>query len=113
MTPPRNSNAVRDIANVLHPYTDARKHEAQGPLVIDRGEGIHVYDTDGKEFLLGHGGKSNIVRLNDRPVISNETLKSGDVIRIGETVLRFVSLCDESFNWADGATGEGEDVAIA
>ncbi|WP_322890437.1 MULTISPECIES: FHA domain-containing protein [unclassified Yoonia] len=72
-----------------------------------------VYDTDGKEFLLGHGGKSNIVRLNDKPVISNETLTTGDVIRIGETVLRFVALCDKSFNWSDGATGEDEDVAIA
>lgn len=72
-----------------------------------------VYDTDGKEFLLGHGGKSNIVRLNDKPVISNETLKTGDVIRIGETVLRFAALCDKSFNWSDGATGEDEDVAIA
>ncbi|WP_019953425.1 FHA domain-containing protein [Yoonia vestfoldensis] len=72
-----------------------------------------VYDPDGKEFLLGHGGKSNIVRLNDKPVISNETLKTGDVIRIGETVLRFVALCDKSFNWSEGATGEDEDVAIA
>ncbi|ARU02269.1 FHA domain-containing protein [Yoonia vestfoldensis] len=72
-----------------------------------------VYDTESKDFLLGHGGKSNIVRLNDRPVISNETLTSGDVIRIGETVLRFVALCDGSFSWAKGATGEDEDVAIA
>lgn len=72
-----------------------------------------VYDPDSKEFLLGHGGKSNIVRLNDKPLISNETLKSGDIIRIGETVLRFVALCDKSFNWTDGATGEDEDVAIA
>ncbi|MEO1640649.1 MAG: FHA domain-containing protein [Pseudomonadota bacterium] len=72
-----------------------------------------VYDADSKEFLLGHGGKSNIVRLNDKPLISNESLKSGDVIRIGETVLRFVALCGKSFNWTDGATGEDEDVAIA
>ncbi len=72
-----------------------------------------VYDPDTKEFLLGHGGKSNIVRLNDKPLISNETLKTGDVIRIGETVLRFVALCDKSFNWSDGATEEDEDVAIA
>lgn len=72
-----------------------------------------VYDTDTKEFLLGHGGKSNIVRLNDKPLISNESLKTGDLIRIGETVLRFVALCDKSFNWTDGATGEDEDVAIA
>lgn len=72
-----------------------------------------VYDPDTKEFLLGHGGKSNIVRLNDKPLISNESIKSGDLIRIGETVLRFVALCDKSFNWTDGATGEDEDVAIA
>ncbi|WP_439154380.1 FHA domain-containing protein [Yoonia sp.] len=72
-----------------------------------------VYDPESKEFLLGHGGKSNIVRLNDKPLISNETLQTGDIIRIGETVLRFVALCDKSFNWSDGATGEDEDVAIA
>ena len=72
-----------------------------------------VYDSDTKEFLLGHGGKSNIVRLNDKPLISNETLKTGDIIRIGETVLRFVALCDKSFNWSDGTTEEDEDVAIA
>jgi hypothetical protein len=72
-----------------------------------------VYDPDNKEFLLGHGGKSNIVRLNDKPVISNESIKTGDTIRIGETVLRFVALCDRSFNWSDGGTEEDEDVAIA
>ena len=72
-----------------------------------------VYDPDNKEFLLGHGGKSNIVRLNDKPVISNEAIKTGDIIRIGETVLRFVALCDKSFNWTDGSTEEDEDVAIA
>ena len=72
-----------------------------------------VYDPDNKDFLLGHGGKSNIVRLNDKPVISNEPIKTGDVIRIGDTVLRFVALCDETFNWSDKGTEEDEDVAIA
>lgn len=72
-----------------------------------------VYDPESKEFLLGHGGKSNIVRLNDKPLISNETLQTGDIIRIGETVLRFVALCDKTFNWSEDATGEDEDVAIA
>lgn len=72
-----------------------------------------VYDPDNKEFLLGHGGKSNIVRLNDKPLISNEPLQSGDVMRIGETVLRFVALCGPTFNWSEGTPGEDEDVAIA
>ncbi len=73
-----------------------------------------VYDPETAEFTLGHGGKSNIVRLNNKPLISNETLKTGDVMRIGETVLRFVALCNEDFSWTDDdADGEDEDVAIA
>ena len=72
-----------------------------------------VYDPDSKEFLLGHGGKSNIVRLNNKPVISNEAIKTGDLIRIGDTVLRFIALCDKEFNWADSTNEEDEDVAIA
>ena len=73
-----------------------------------------VYDTNTKEFLLGHGGKSNIVRLNDKPLISNETAEKQVIkIRIGETVLRFVALCDGSFDWDNGTNEEDEDVAIA
>jgi 4-aminobutyrate--pyruvate transaminase len=37
-----NSAAARDIASYLHPYTNARKHEAEGPLVITEGKGIYV-----------------------------------------------------------------------
>jgi 4-aminobutyrate--pyruvate transaminase len=51
MTPPRNSNAVRDIASVLHPYTDARAHQANGPLVITRGEGVRVFDEQGRGYI--------------------------------------------------------------
>ncbi len=74
-----------------------------------------VYDAETHNFLLGHGGKSNVVRLNDTPVISNEAIKDGDLIRIGETTLRFTQLCDETFNWNDKNDGdeESEDVAIA
>jgi 4-aminobutyrate--pyruvate transaminase len=56
MTPPRNSNAVRDIANVLHPYTDHRAHAVNGPLVITRGEGVRVWDDQGKEYIEALAG---------------------------------------------------------
>lgn len=74
-----------------------------------------VYDPSTHVFMLGHGGKQNIVRLNGTPVISNEEIKTGDEIKIGETTLRFVALCTEEFNWADTDSGseENEDVAIA
>jgi len=58
-----------------------------------------AYDEEANGFFLGHGGKSNIVRLNGRPVLSTEDLQNGDMIRIGETTLRFVALCGDAFVW--------------
>ncbi len=54
--PRGNSAASRDIAFQLHPYTNLRKHEAEGPLVITRGKGIYVYDDSGKEYIEGLAG---------------------------------------------------------
>jgi 4-aminobutyrate--pyruvate transaminase len=51
-----NSMAARDIAHVLHPYTNLVKHETAGPLVIERGKGIYVYDDQGKEYIEGMAG---------------------------------------------------------
>lgn len=63
-----------------------------------------AYDEEQDSFYLGHGGKANMVRLNDRPVLSTEDVKNGALIRIGETTLRFVAFCDGTFNWSqDGA----------
>ncbi|WP_254695677.1 FHA domain-containing protein [Leisingera sp. NJS204] len=58
-----------------------------------------AYDPEQKAFYIGHGGKANLVRRNNRPVLSTETLAAGDVIRIGETTLRFVPLCGADFGW--------------
>lgn len=59
-----------------------------------------AYDEERDSFFLGHGGKANMVRLNDRPVLSTEDLQNGALVRIGETTLRFVALCDGTFNWS-------------
>jgi len=57
MSPPRpNSAAARDIASVLHPYTDLRAHETQGPLIITRGEGVRVFDDTGKDYIESVAG---------------------------------------------------------
>lgn len=75
-----------------------------------------VYDPKEHSFLLGHGGKSNIVRLNGKPVVSTSDLKDGDEVEIGETQLRFVAICSADFNWDIAETEEGtddDDVEIA
>lgn len=56
MKPLPNSIEARDVAYHLHSYTDARKHEEAGPLIMERGDGIHVYDNNGKRYIEGMAG---------------------------------------------------------
>ncbi len=57
MTPPlANSAAARDIANVIHPYTDLKTHQEIGPVVISRGKGVRIWDDSGKEYIESIAG---------------------------------------------------------
>jgi 4-aminobutyrate--pyruvate transaminase len=56
MTERPNSLAARDIAYYFHPATNARRHEQVGPMMIERGEGVRVYDDQGKEYIEGLAG---------------------------------------------------------
>ncbi|MGC3937434.1 FHA domain-containing protein [Roseobacter sp. EG26] len=69
-----------------------------------------AYDEEENKFYIGHGGKSNIIRRNARPVLSTEELLHADLLRIGETTLRFVALCGSDFKW-DMANGS-DDTAL-
>jgi len=51
-----NSAFSRDIAHVLHPYTNLKKHQQNGPLIITRGDGIRVIDEEGKGYIDGLAG---------------------------------------------------------
>jgi len=56
MTVLPNSLAGRDIAYYFHPTTNARRHEAIGPMIIERGDGVFVYDDQGKDYIEGLAG---------------------------------------------------------
>ena len=51
-----NSLSSRDRAYLLHPQTNLRAHQQQGPFVIVRGDGIHVFDEEGKAYIEGMAG---------------------------------------------------------
>src|ERR1700742_156750 len=51
-----NSAASRDIATLLHPYTNLKTHQSKGPLIITGGRGVYVRDDQGKEYLEGLAG---------------------------------------------------------
>ncbi|MCF6368975.1 aspartate aminotransferase family protein [Rhizobium halophilum] len=56
MTVQPNSVEARDQAYQLHSYTNARALERDGALVIERGEGVHVYDNNGKQYIEAMSG---------------------------------------------------------
>lgn len=56
MTIQPNSVEARDIAYQLHPAVNLRQHEKTGSVVIERGEGIYVFDNSGKRYIEGLAG---------------------------------------------------------
>src|ERR1700748_2797081 len=55
MAPLRNL-AVRDLETLVHPYTNLATLRETGPLIIERGQGVFVYDTEGKAYIEGMAG---------------------------------------------------------
>ncbi|WP_417476220.1 aspartate aminotransferase family protein [Leisingera sp.] len=51
-----NSAEARDIAHHFHGYTNARAHEQQGPVIIEHGEGVRVFDNTGKAYIEAMAG---------------------------------------------------------
>src|SRR2546422_7746821 len=48
--------ARRDQSFHLHPATNLRAVQMEGPLVITRGDGVYVYDDEGRRYLEGMAG---------------------------------------------------------
>lgn len=55
-TVPGNSDASRDVASYLHPYTNHATHEQTGPHIITGGDGIYVTDDSGHKLIEGMAG---------------------------------------------------------
>jgi putrescine aminotransferase len=45
-----------DRRHHLHPFSDHREIGARGTRIIDRGEGVYVYDAEGRQLLDGMSG---------------------------------------------------------
>ena len=58
-----------------------------------------TYDSRGRKFYVEKGSGRNLTYLNDEPVLGAIELPAQSHIGIGATVLRFVPLCGEAFDW--------------
>ena len=53
---PISNFAARDVEALLHPTTNLAAHRTIGPLVLERAEGIYVWDNTGKRYIEGLAG---------------------------------------------------------
>ena len=53
---PYTNAQARDLNNLFHPYTNLKLLEETGPLIIERGQGVRVYDTAGKDYIEAMSG---------------------------------------------------------
>ncbi|OTT91913.1 aspartate aminotransferase family protein [Acinetobacter baumannii] len=55
----------------FHPFTDAKANLEQGGFIIERGEGVYVYDIYGKKYLEGMAGLWSVaVGFNNQRLIN-------------------------------------------
>src|SRR5437763_16807750 len=53
---PLSNMAVPAIETVIHPYTNLARHRETGPLILNEGKGIYLYDDKGRRYLEGLAG---------------------------------------------------------
>ena len=56
MSPLANSAQARDVAHHIHPQTNLKTLQTDGPLVITKGDGVFVYDDSGNRYLEAMSG---------------------------------------------------------
>ncbi|MEC9367239.1 MAG: aminotransferase [Pseudomonadota bacterium] len=47
---------MRDVETLIHPYTNLNTHRSAGPLILERGKGVYVWDNTGKRYIEGMAG---------------------------------------------------------
>jgi 4-aminobutyrate---pyruvate transaminase len=53
---PLSNLATRDVETLVHPYVNLARFRETGPLIFERGQGVYVYDTEGKGYIEGMAG---------------------------------------------------------
>ena len=53
---PPDSLEAKDLEHLLHPTTNLKLHQEVGPMVLERAEGVYLWDNQGNQYLEGLAG---------------------------------------------------------
>jgi hypothetical protein len=62
---------------------------------------VLTYDPRGRKFYIQPGTGTGLVYIDDQPVLTPRELAARTRIQLGNTVLCFVPLCGDSFDWQE------------
>ncbi len=120
--------ARRDAAVVWHGFTQMSVYEDSTPVIVERGEGNYLYDTDGRRYLdaisslwvttLGHAdGDLNRAARDQLDRISHSTLLGNGntaAVTLAEALREVVPVTEPHFLFAsDGAAAVEQAIKIA
>ncbi|HBY46816.1 MAG TPA: aspartate aminotransferase family protein, partial [Chloroflexi bacterium] len=108
---------------MLHPVTNLRQHAATGALIFERGEGVRLWDTDGKQYIdgfaglwnvnVGHGrkelaeaGRAQLEQLAFQPTFFG--LATPPVIELAAKLARMLPGTINHFNFTSGGAESNE-----
>lgn len=118
--------ASEDIAAHLHPFTNLAAHPEVGPLVITRGDGIHVEDDQGRRYLEAMSGlwcaslgfshtrviEAGVAALRELPYYHTFNHRSNpNVIRLADKLLSLAPVPMSKVFFANSGS-EANDTAV-
>lgn len=66
---------ARDLQSMLHGFSDLGTLQEHGPVVMARGEGIYVEDSNGNRYIEGNSGLWNVVAGFNHPRLINAAIE--------------------------------------
>ena len=74
-----------DIAHHLHPRTNLKRHAQSGPFILAKGDGVHIWDTDGNKYIDAAAGLWNINVGHGRKELAEAAREQVEEIAYGPT----------------------------
>jgi hypothetical protein len=99
----------RGSVSMLHYGKNSIGRDVSQAIALDHGDSrisrenhcTVTYDPVTRKFYLQQGEGNQLIYLEGQPVLAPIQLATGNEIRVGDTVLRFVPVCGEDFDWME------------
>jgi 4-aminobutyrate---pyruvate transaminase len=80
------SKAELDINSYIHPQSNVSAQEKSGPMIIEGGEGVHVFDDQGNKYLDSVAGLWCVTLGYNNPAIKDAAAKQMDQLPFFQTL---------------------------